>query len=96
MSILARAIPHFAQSARRIPAVFQSNVKYNVDMAKKTAILLIADGSEEMEAVITTDVLRRAGVRFLFLKQCLTLNNKYALSIRTNVPAKLSIECCAA
>ncbi|XP_043258241.1 protein dj-1beta-like isoform X2 [Colletes gigas] len=31
-------------------------------MAKKTAILLIADGSEEMEAVITVDVLRRAGV----------------------------------
>ncbi|XP_076240480.1 protein dj-1beta isoform X2 [Calliopsis andreniformis] len=31
-------------------------------MAKKTAILLIADGSEEMEAVITTDILRRAGI----------------------------------
>ncbi|CAL1686856.1 unnamed protein product [Lasius platythorax] len=31
-------------------------------MAKKTAILLIADGSEEMEAVITVDVLRRAGI----------------------------------
>lgn len=33
-------------------------------MAKKTAILLIADGSEEMEAVITVDVLRRAGVSY--------------------------------
>lgn len=33
-------------------------------MAKKTAILLIADGSEEMEAVITVDILRRAGVRY--------------------------------
>jgi len=33
-------------------------------MAKKTAILLIADGSEEMEAVITADILRRAGVRY--------------------------------
>ncbi|KAL6262455.1 protein dj-1beta-like [Pogonomyrmex barbatus] len=31
-------------------------------MAKKTAILVIADGSEEMEAVITVDVLRRAGI----------------------------------
>ncbi|KAG7209875.1 hypothetical protein KM043_011477 [Ampulex compressa] len=31
-------------------------------MSKKTALLLIADGSEEMEAVITADVLRRAGV----------------------------------
>lgn len=35
------------------------------NMAKKTALLLIADGSEEMEAVITADILRRAGVRFL-------------------------------
>lgn len=33
-------------------------------MGKKSALLLIADGSEEMEAVITTDVLRRAGVSF--------------------------------
>lgn len=31
-------------------------------MAKKTALLLIADGSEEMESVITADVLRRGGV----------------------------------
>lgn len=28
----------------------------------KTAILLLVDGSEEMEAVITADVLRRAGI----------------------------------
>lgn len=31
-------------------------------MAKKTALLLIADGSEEMETVITADVLRRGGI----------------------------------
>ncbi|XP_046820164.1 protein dj-1beta-like isoform X2 [Vespa crabro] len=31
-------------------------------MAEKTALLLISDGSEEMEAVITADVLRRGGV----------------------------------
>ncbi|XP_057322392.1 protein dj-1beta-like [Microplitis mediator] len=31
-------------------------------MAKKSAILLMADGAEEMEAVITADVLRRAGI----------------------------------
>lgn len=35
------------------------------NMARKSALLLIADGSEEMEAVITADVLRRAGVRRL-------------------------------
>lgn len=31
-------------------------------MASKTALALLADGSEEMEIVITVDVLRRAGV----------------------------------
>ncbi|CAL1686557.1 unnamed protein product [Lasius platythorax] len=31
-------------------------------MAKKTAILLIAERSEEIETVITVDVLRRAGI----------------------------------
>lgn len=30
---------------------------------EKTAIVLLVDGSEEMEAVIVVDVLRRAGVR---------------------------------
>ncbi|XP_015186243.1 PREDICTED: protein deglycase DJ-1zDJ-1-like [Polistes dominula] len=41
---------------------FQYTVKYSNKMAEKTALLLIADGSEEMEAVITADVLRRGGV----------------------------------
>lgn len=31
----------------------------------KTACVLIASGSEEMETVITVDVLRRAGVIFI-------------------------------
>ncbi|KAK2586732.1 hypothetical protein KPH14_011767 [Odynerus spinipes] len=31
-------------------------------MERKTALLLIAEGSEEMEAVITADVVRRGGV----------------------------------
>lgn len=29
----------------------------------KTALIILARGAEEMELVITTDVLRRAGVR---------------------------------
>lgn len=36
-------------------------------MAKKSAILLLADGAEEMEAVITVDVLRRAGASLQIL-----------------------------
>lgn len=31
-------------------------------MATKTALAILAPGSEEMELVITVDVLRRAGV----------------------------------
>lgn len=34
-------------------------------MAEKTALALLANGSEEMELVITVDVLRRAGVSSL-------------------------------
>ncbi|CAK9834170.1 Protein dj-1beta [Anthophora retusa] len=62
MPALCRVFPHFTQSIYRIPTVLYCNAKYTVGMAKKTAILLLADGSEEMEAVITTDVLRRGGI----------------------------------
>lgn len=31
-------------------------------MAKKTAVCLLAEGAEEMEAIVTVDILRRAGV----------------------------------
>lgn len=61
MSILSRLVPRFARSARRNQILFV-NVRHAAIMAKKSALLLLAEGSEEMEAVITADVLRRAGV----------------------------------
>lgn len=36
-------------------------------MATKTALAILAPGSEEMELVITVDVLRRAGVSDFFV-----------------------------
>lgn len=39
---------------------------YPQKMASKSALALLANGTEEMEIVITVDVLRRAGVRFYF------------------------------
>lgn len=35
-------------------------------MATKTALTILANGTEEMEIVITVDVLRRAGVSIHF------------------------------
>jgi putative intracellular protease/amidase len=34
-------------------------------MATKSALVLLAEGAEEMELVISADVLRRAGVSYL-------------------------------
>ncbi|XP_032684368.1 protein dj-1beta-like [Odontomachus brunneus] len=50
----------FPKFFRVIYEIANKNICTN--MAKKSALLVIADGSEEMEAVITADVLRRAGV----------------------------------
>ncbi|XP_012273903.1 protein dj-1beta [Orussus abietinus] len=56
LSVLLRSFVLKVKRSYQICAV-------STDMAKKTAILLLADGAEEMEAVITTDVLRRAGIQ---------------------------------
>ncbi|KAL6443820.1 hypothetical protein ACFW04_001702 [Cataglyphis niger] len=50
----------FFNVSRSIYGITRKN--FCTEMAKKTAILLIANGTEEMEAVITVDVLRRAGI----------------------------------
>ncbi|KAH0547033.1 protein dj-1beta [Cotesia glomerata] len=50
-------------STKLISSFYSSKKLFTtIAMAKKTAILLMADGAEEMEAVITADVLRRAGI----------------------------------
>jgi hypothetical protein len=36
-------------------------------MATKSALVLLAEGAEEMELVISVDVLRRAGVSYIML-----------------------------
>lgn len=38
-----------------------------VRMTTKSALVLLAEGAEEMETVISVDVLRRAGVRTAFM-----------------------------
>jgi len=51
-------------------------------MDKKKALLVITDGSEEMEAVISIDILRRAGVHLLFATMNAIIIKQYLLSIR--------------
>jgi hypothetical protein len=36
-------------------------------MGTKSALVILAEGAEEMEVVISVDVLRRAGVRITFM-----------------------------
>ncbi|XP_003708302.1 protein dj-1beta [Megachile rotundata] len=89
MAILLRTLPHFARSASEGLSVLRSNVRQSVNMAKKSAILLIADGSEEMEAVITADILRRAGVQVTIAAITDTLCIKCSRDVKICVDAKL-------
>lgn len=53
----------FSSLFRQLPTrIASSFTTISRTMANKSALVLIADGSEEMEAVITVDVLRRGGV----------------------------------
>jgi len=52
------------------------------NMDKKKALLVITDGSEEMETVISADILRRAGVHLLFAIMNPIIIKRYLLSIR--------------
>lgn len=57
--------------------LFQHNlIKYCARAMSKTALIVLAPGAEEMEFVISADVLRRCGVRqnFLLLLSNLTLS----------------------
>lgn len=62
MSVLRCVAANFSRAVFGAPVSFQYSLRFSNSMSQKSAILLIADGSEEMEAVITIDVLRRAGV----------------------------------
>lgn len=42
----------------------------------KTALVILAPGAEEMEFVISADVLRRAGVSLMHMNVCMYINCK--------------------
>lgn len=44
-------------------------------MASKSALAILANGTEEMEIVITVNVLRRAGVSSIFIHHVIYLND---------------------
>ncbi|XP_020297529.1 protein deglycase DJ-1-like [Pseudomyrmex gracilis] len=60
----------------------------NSNMAKKTAILLIAEGTEEMEAVITADILRRSGIAVTIASLTDNLNVKCSRDVRLYADTK--------
>ena len=57
-------------------------------MSSKTALVLVANGSEEMEAVISIDVLRRAQVYSMFWYIFCLLSLSFSASV--NLPDRFS------
>jgi len=66
LSAANRAASKFA---RPPPASFHHTTKNADSMPGHKALVVIAPGSEEMETVITVDVLRRGGVRLHPVRQ---------------------------
>jgi len=62
LSAATRAASKPASLARPPPASFHHTTKNADSMPGHKALVVIAPGSEEMETVITVDVLRRGGV----------------------------------
>lgn len=59
--------PRRSVSARLLKLTFSpSLVDYFYRNMSKKALVLLAEGAEEMEAVISIDVLRRAGVSLFY------------------------------
>jgi hypothetical protein len=51
----------------REATLFEREMCLSTRMTTKSALVLLAEGAEEMETVISVDILRRAGVRTAFM-----------------------------
>lgn len=91
---LSRFFSNSYQSISKISNLLSINNQLSTNMSDKTALLLITDDSEEMEAVITADVLRRAGVylKIIFILESI-LNKVLFLQISLTIASITDKEC---